>query len=118
MTTDQNKDCPFCKTAPIESHMIPDAVRCPNATCAIHAVHIKVAKWNARADLTQDTEEELETAAAIAANKQMALTYFNALWQGIENHIGVDPDCAHWPDVIRSAIASPSLLAPEVKNAI
>ena len=33
-----------------------------------------------------------------------ALKYFNALWFSIEKHMGVDPDCAHWPDVIRAAI--------------
>lgn len=44
-----NKHCPFCKTPPIKSHMMPDAVRCPNAACAIHAVHIKIRKWNMRA---------------------------------------------------------------------
>lgn len=38
------------------------------------------------------------------ANKAEALKYFNALWYGIERHMGVDPECAHWPDVIRAAI--------------
>lgn len=33
-----------------------------------------------------------------------ALQYFNAIWAGIEKHMDVDPECAHWPETIREAI--------------
>jgi hypothetical protein len=37
-----------------------------------------------------------------------ALQYFNALWASIEKHMGVDPECAHWPVVIRRALCDHS----------
>lgn len=41
--------------------------------------------------------------------REMALKYFNALWHGIETHMGVDPECKHWPDVIRAALTAPTV---------
>lgn len=40
----------------------------------------------------------------VAQDRTLALKYFNALWHSIEKHIGVDPECKRWPEVIRSAI--------------
>lgn len=49
-----------------------------------------ITAWNTRTVSSTDTSQ--------------ALKYFNAIWYGIEKHCGVDPECIHYPDVIRAAI--------------
>lgn len=123
MTTDQNKHCPFCKTPPIESHMMPDAVRCPNAACAIHAVHIKVAKWNARSDLDNppagDVAADEYTAEEEAENRALFEKWFfeirkawlaagivldendaNSAWLGFEGAMTIKAETRPAPEVV------------------